>query len=203
MTAYNNQEEFPKQRSIEPPQTYIDSVIKGTGNIIQRSAKNVIVNGDNNYVAEEAKNINIFNSSGCVVSSGVIGVTLINSSGVVASTDNVVYINNTEFKLEGAIPTGNYRESAINTAITLADETLNIKNPTPSTVTIVVLPTAFGHNQRFTIKNNSPSLNDVHIFAYSETIDNDPGSGGAAKLIISYLDAVELMSDGISNYMII
>lgn len=86
------EEVFPKTNQVEKPNTIINPVIKGRGNYIDPSAENVICFGDANSVGANCKNIALFNSSGCVVNAGVIGSTIINSSGVIVSEDNQTYV---------------------------------------------------------------------------------------------------------------
>ena len=198
MTAYNNEEEFPKQVRIETPNTYIDSVIKGTGNVIERSARNVLVNGDNNYIGEETSNINIFNSSGCTVSSGVIGTTLINSSGIVVRTDNKVYINNQEL-ITGGLSSSAYTILTASTTYFMDTDngTVELRGTTTHDTH---LPLALGHHQKFIVKNNS----------YAGVVQNvKPADGSSDSIdlqvlwVLGYLDSITVQSDGISNYIIV
>ena len=199
--AYNNEEVFPKIENTEVPNTTIDSVIKGYANRIEKSAKNVIVNGDRNYVGHATSNINIFNSSGCVVSSGVTGCTLINSSGITIYDDNKVYINNVEYGLGNNPPTGAYKivTNPSSYAIVEGDETLDCQHN--SNGLVVGLPSPVGHNREFDIKNNSPLESDLLIFIDGYSIDNETISG-AGYLYVSYLDSATVQSDGVSNYII-
>lgn len=84
----DNAEKFPSTSRPEKPNTHVNAVIKGKGNSVSDSAINVIVFGSNNIVGEGCENVSIFNSTGCVVQPGVRGVTIHNSSGVVAAIDD-------------------------------------------------------------------------------------------------------------------
>lgn len=53
-----------------------------------------ILGGLNNSITEGCNNVQFINTSGCVAQSGLSNVTLINTSGVTAATDNQVIINN-------------------------------------------------------------------------------------------------------------
>lgn len=191
--GYNNEEIFPKNGIKEPFNAYIDVVIKGAGNIIEHSARNVIVNGENNYVGDGAKNINIFNSSGCIVSSGVIGCTLISSSGVIVNTDGLCYINNTLIN-NNSIPTGSYVVVTSNYSLTSSNDTVEIKKTSSGNF---YLPSCIGNNRKFNIKNSSLVLHSIYPANGSETID------GNSLISIGTLDSVTVQSDGVSNYIII
>ena len=198
--TYTNSELFPQRKRGTPPNTSIDSVIKGSGNIIDSSSRNTVVNGDANYVGEQTSNINIFNSSGCVVSSGVIGCVLINSSGIVVSDNNLVYINNQLFTA-GSVSSDGYRKVTINTtAIQPTDGTIDVQYS--GGIGIYYLPSPVGHFRKYTIKNNSPTFHDQDVWCYSFTIDNAT-SGGAGKVTLAYLDSITVQSDGSANYLII
>ena len=196
--SYNNIEEFPKQRSIENPRTYIDSVVKGSGNIIERSARNVIVNGHNNYVAEETRNINLFNSSACTISSGVVGVTIINSSGINVYSNDKVYINNKEFAPGGTSSTG---YDIVTASVTYFMDTDNGTVELRGTSTHDThLPLALGHNQKFIVKNNSYAGVEQNVKpadGSSDSIDLD------ILWVLGYLDSITVQSDGVSNYIIV
>lgn len=66
---------------------------RSMGNYTDPSAENVYVSGTRNCVGQGCTNVEILNSSGCIVNAGLHGVTLINSSGVVVTESDVVYIN--------------------------------------------------------------------------------------------------------------
>lgn len=87
---------IPLNISVKPNNERTDLIINGTGNIVEQNSINVIVNGDRNYVGYDCRDINILASSGCTVFPDVAGVTLINSSGVIADTSGVIYISNVE-----------------------------------------------------------------------------------------------------------
>ena len=117
----DNTEYFPNQEFHEQPNAIIDSVIKGYGNIVAHSTRNTIVNGDSNYVGEETKNITILNSSGCVVSSGVVGCVIIASSGVVVTDSGQMWISNNRVDLN-PIPNIEPRYITDNYTATLLDD---------------------------------------------------------------------------------
>lgn len=73
------------------------------GNYVSENSNGVIVTGTRNFVGAGARNILISNSSGCVVAPGVIGATIINSSGVIVEENGLTYINGTR------MPAGIYK----------------------------------------------------------------------------------------------
>ena len=198
--TYTNEELFPQYKKNEIPKSYIDTVIKGSGNIIEDSSRNTIVTGDNNYVGEETESITILNSSGCVVSSGVVGCVIIGSSGVVVSDNNLLYINNVLITSANTSSDGYRKSTTQYTIISLEDGTIDLQYNTSGGICYLPFPT--GHNKKFTIKNNSPTFNDHEVWASGYTIDNST-SGGAGKVTLAYLESITVQSDGVSNYIII
>lgn len=173
----------------------VDHVIRGQNNSVERSAKNVFVSGDMNYVGNDCANITILNSSGCVVSSGIVGATIINSSGIVISDENLIYINNTLYSSTtgGGVTYFGYRRVTSNSTITTDDGTIEVRGGTYHD-----LPACLGHNKMFTIKNYTGGIIDVYTQG-RDTIDNDL----SGFISISNEDAKTVQSDGVSNYLII
>ena len=194
--SFNNEEYFPKNTPKTPPNTYIDTVINGFGNIVEPSSRNTQVNGDGNFVGEETANINILNSSGCTVSSGVIGCTIINSSGITVSDDNLVYINNKLFTAGGTSSTS-YDIYTAEAILTLDNGTVEQRS---SVAQLTILPLAAGHNQKFNIKNNSTTEVDQPVVPKLGSGDTIDGTDG---LFLTYLDSITVQSDGTSNYIIL
>lgn len=89
-----NQEDFPSVRREEKQNTQTESIIKGANSFISESARSVFESGANNCVGEGCSNVTIFNSSGCTVLAGVVGATIINSSGVTCFNNGETWINN-------------------------------------------------------------------------------------------------------------
>lgn len=87
-------EQFPKIKQIEKPNERVGLIIRGRNSQVSDSAINVYESGANNSVGPGCENVSIFNSSGCAVLAGVKGATIINSSGVIASNDNEMWVNN-------------------------------------------------------------------------------------------------------------
>ena len=75
--------------------TFISSnIILGNNNTLPNSAQRVLITGDNNRVGENARNVTILNSSGCVVLGDLGEVMILNSSGVTVTTSNTKVENN-------------------------------------------------------------------------------------------------------------
>jgi hypothetical protein len=72
----------------------IGNIISGRFNSVPISATGIIITGDNNTVGDNARNVTILNSSGCVVPGNVSEVFILNSSGVTVNTNNTSVINN-------------------------------------------------------------------------------------------------------------
>ncbi len=70
--------------------------VRGSDNVISKSASNVIVNGDANRIFSGANNINLLSSNNCIVSANLQNVTLINCDGLTVTESNKTYINNQE-----------------------------------------------------------------------------------------------------------
>ena len=60
----------------------------GDNNSIAQSAKNILVIGSNNVIGEKCENISVLQSSGCVVLGGLVNVSVEHSSGITASESN-------------------------------------------------------------------------------------------------------------------
>lgn len=190
----DNTEYFPQQLFIENPNTHIDTIIKGKGNVIAYSARNVFVNGDSNYLGEDTKDINILNSSGCVISSGVVGCVIISSSGVVVTNSGQLYIKNKLISEDviGGFSSSAYKKIYTDYTVTLDDGTIDCI----SGVSIVTLPSANGHIQKFNIKNNQET--DVQIDGGGSTIDIDD-----TIVTISKRENLTVQGNGTENYLIL
>ena len=109
------------------------TTIQGTNNIVDRNAKNVDIIGDNNVVSSDTKNIVIQNGANNIIESNIENITLINTSNVTVTESNVTYING-EIRGAGSVIT-------ISSNIT-ADEKVATYLCDTSAVTIVIsLPT--------------------------------------------------------------
>ena len=67
--------------------------VNGEANYIDPTAKNIEILGDRNEVRGDAVGVKIVNGNNNVIDAGVRNVTLINSSGLTITEDNVTYIN--------------------------------------------------------------------------------------------------------------
>jgi len=191
----DNTDYLPLFGSTLQPNERTDVIIRGSNNAVAISAKSVFVSGDLNYVGDDCANVTILNSSGCVVSSGIVGATIINSSGIVIEDPDLVYINNILYSTitGGGVTYFGYRKVTSNSTITTSDGTIEARGGTDHD-----LPVCLGHNKMFNIKNYTGGNINVNTFG-SDTIDNDP----SGSLIVADGDSVTVQSDGISNYLIL
>lgn len=89
------EEFFPQTKRLGKPNTIVNGQFIADGNFVHPTAENVIVTGVDNTVGPNARDISIFNSSGCVVAPNVRGGTLVNCSGTILSENNLTIINDT------------------------------------------------------------------------------------------------------------
>jgi len=66
----------------------------GNDNTYGNGGRNVLVNGNDNYIHDYSTNITLLGSSGDIISSGLENVTLINTNNVEISSGDIVLINN-------------------------------------------------------------------------------------------------------------
>jgi hypothetical protein len=66
----------------------------GNDNTYGNGGRNVLVNGNHNYIHDYSTNITLLGSSGDIISSGLENVTLINTNNVEISSGDIVLINN-------------------------------------------------------------------------------------------------------------
>jgi hypothetical protein len=69
------------------------TTIQGTNNIVDRNAKNVDIIGDNNVVSSDTKNIVIQNGANNIIESNIENISLINTSNVTVTQSNVTYMD--------------------------------------------------------------------------------------------------------------
>jgi len=67
--------------------------VDGKNNYVDDQAKNIKIQGDNNYIGANVSNVNLTNSNSNNIIGGVTNVTLINTDGLNVTESNVVYIN--------------------------------------------------------------------------------------------------------------
>ena len=198
----DNTEFFPNVDGINSPNLKRNGVYVGNTNTVEDSATNVMVNGNGNYVGEACNNVNILNSSGCAVTSGVINITIVGSSGLTVTESNQTFFANTEISSSSFITSGvtyseGYHISAGEYFITLADYTIEVVVDTDATA----LPLAAGHTQVFNIKNSSTTNTELH------TLGSDTLEGTAypipVGLEIGVGDTLTVQSNGSNNYIIL
>jgi len=66
----------------------------GNDNTYGNGGRNVLINGNDNYIHDYSTNITLLGSSGDIISSGLENVTLINTNNVEISSGDIVLINN-------------------------------------------------------------------------------------------------------------
>ena len=79
-------------RNIAPPLGSINQIM-GSFNNVSPTAYNVRIQGDSNSVGTGSNNISILNSSGVIVSGGLVNVSILNSSGVTVTESNTSVVN--------------------------------------------------------------------------------------------------------------
>ncbi|MCR4307510.1 MAG: hypothetical protein NUV80_03045 [Candidatus Berkelbacteria bacterium] len=89
-------------------------MIIGDNNYVADSAIGVLVTGRYNSVGENARNVTILNSSGCVVPGDVSEVFILNSSGVTVTESNTMVVNNVSYSGGGTSSTYATAISAVN-----------------------------------------------------------------------------------------
>ena len=196
-------ETFPKTSSVTRPNVLKNINIVGRGNNVSPSADNVNVNGDRNSVGDECKDIQIFSSSGCVVFGGIKNITIINSSGVTASTDDQVWINN---YLYPPIKGGVKVTQAINNYIVLAvDEFIECDaTGVQSSLQVRLMPATSsdvysgGYGRIINIKKTDSTSKSVSISTGGfGTIDDQ-----ATIILSTQYESVTLISNGTNYYII-
>jgi hypothetical protein len=162
----DNTEFTPIYTEVERPHFRTDFVIRGANNIISPTAKNIICFGDNNYIGEDCENISMMNSSACIVSPGVRGVVLMNTSGVTISENDTVYIQNQN------VTSGSFVSNTANVRIIMGSDTALITDdiliiPTSSETITIPSCSTLGINKRYEIKN----ISDGDIYLYTDSSD--------------------------------
>ena len=191
----------------KPNKVFRQSII-GAGNNVEPTAQDIIVNGFGNYIGEECRNINLLNTSACIVSSGIIGVNLFSCSGLVINDSDTIYIRNVlitedSFSGGGSIPSSGvtYSES-----YTIAGGDYDVLLADSTIVNFIdgntfYLPVTAGQTQKFNLKNlSSQTLVIDFIDTSVKHIDGDPN---LVPLLLNYRDSVTLQSNGSNGYIIL
>jgi len=199
----DNTEYLPQIGVIDDTRTQRNYKLIGEDNIVHKTSSDVVVNGVGNFVGEECKRVNILASSGCVVTSGVTDVSLINSSGVTVNyPGGVTYIDNQLVTADSFITSGVTVSQSI---VTLSDAV--VYEMTTSDYTVIsnnngneiYLPPAAGQTQVFHVKNIDSD--DFTLYVYpltSDTIDLTED-----RIVLAQYDTVTVQSDGSTNYYIL
>jgi len=195
----DNTEYLPQIGVIDDSRTERNYKLIGDGNVVSISAKDIVVNGQNNFVGEECQRINILASSGCTVTSGVTDISITGSSGLTINESSLTYIKNvliTDSSFSGGAVNTTYRVETLDAqSITATDATVELIG---ESVTVILLPPASGHNRIYNIKNLQVIDSDVEVYGGSDQIDsiND-------RVTLSQYDSVTVQSDGGINYIIL
>lgn len=142
-----------------------NAIVSGENNIVDPSAKAIIVSGSSNFVGANCENISLTSSSGCSVLAGVTNVTLVNCSNlqIDASYSGKTVIENVIQGSENLIYTeSDYTLSASDTG------KLVIGNPSSNIIVYLPLATEISNGWSITIKHGNN--NAVKITA---TISDD------------------------------
>lgn len=148
------------------------NISTGEGNSISPSAKNILVVGDYNAVGQGVQGAVLVNSSGNVISGGLSNVTLINTTGVTVTEDNVTYVNGNI--LSNPVYFNNYigAQTEANTIPTvlytyfIPSEAM-VKNGDSALVEAI-----FGGNSNTDLKTFSINIEDEYLFDYSSSGNN-------------------------------
>ena len=195
----NNTDFLPQIKQKDPPHFSRSRTIVGSGNVVDLTSINTIVNGTGNFVGADTKNVNILGSTDCVVVSGVTNVNIINCSGVVITESDKTFIKDVDISSESFIVSGvtfSQRYHIIPTAsyqMTLDDYTV-VNEFAGAQIT---LPLAAGHTQVFNIKQVAVGESGV-VPSGSDSIEGVP-----ALTSLFTGDNITLQSDGSTNYIIL
>ena len=195
----DNTEYLPQIEPIDDSRTYREGKIIGGNNVVDPTAKNVIVTGFSNFIGEDTNNIAVMNSTGCAVSSGVTDTFLLNCSGLTILDSGLTYIANTLIAANsfsgGAVNTGYRVETLDEQSITATDATVELSG---GVVTAIGLPPAAGHNRIYNVKNLQSINADVETYGVGDWIDSIN-----YRVTLTQYDSVTLQSNGVDNYIII
>ena len=190
-------------QTIKPNKLFRQSII-GYGNQVASTAQDIIVNGEGNFVGDDCRSINILNTSGSVVTSGVIGVNLFSCSGLIIEESDVIYIKNVKITEDsfGGLTSGvtfsqSYRAISpfLSTTITEADYTVEqFGNASES---VFLLPAA-GQTRVINIKNSKTEFVLTINPSGADTIE-----GELTLELGNTGDSVTLQSNGTNNYIIL
>lgn len=205
MTLYV-EDNFPKNGNVTKNNKIVNKSIEGDGNFVDPSAINVVCFGEANSIGSNVKNSEIFNSSGCIINSGLKNVCIINSSGVIATEDDVVYVYNSRVPAIRA----SYKITTVNSTnidqiyyYATSDDECMLIDSTDGAWTIRLLSASLpsmyrnGYGKLINIKKIDSTGNIVTIQASNSYIDGEQ----YIQLTQQY-ESVTLISDG-TNYNII
>tara|TARA_R100001244_G_scaffold63542_1_gene52771 strand:- start:6054 stop:6692 length:639 start_codon:yes stop_codon:yes gene_type:complete len=203
-------EYFPIISNASKPNRLFRHAIIGESNSVSSSAQDIVVNGVGNFIGDECRNINLLNTSACIVSSGVISANLFSCSGLTIDVNDVIYIKNVLITEDsfggggGGITSGVTFSQAYRatTPTDLPEATVSLSDYTveyfgTGSETSFLSPAA-GQTQIFNIKN-SKTIEVLNIYPDgSDTIE-----GASIITLNSTGDTVTLQSNGTNNYIIL
>lgn len=191
---------FPKNNSINRPNRKVNQSIEGSGNFVDPTAINVVCFGDSNSIGQNVKDSQIFNSSGCVIPSGLKNVTIFNSSGIVVTTDDVIYINN---NIVSPVQPGLKITRVDNQYTVTSEDQFLLCDASNTSFTVLLRPASAidmyknGFCKIIRIKKIDSSSNQIAIGSTADLIDGD-----SVKYLTAQYESLTLITDG-ANYNII
>jgi len=192
---------------IKPNKLFRQSII-GYGNQVASTAQDIIVNGEGNFIGDDCRSINILNTSGSVVTSGVIGVNLFSCSGLIIEESDVIYIKNVKITEDsfsgggGSITSGTtFSQSLIYTgAVANYDMTTDNYTVVATGQPLQLgLPPAIGQTQVYNIKNQT----GADLTFYGDLLSGTDTIEGETSATIGDGASLTLQSNGSTNYIII
>ena len=169
--------------------------VVGERNFISKGADNVCIKGDRNFVYEST-NIQLSNSHENTIDSGLINVTLINTTGITVSESNVTYINGVKVD-SGAISTPSAVKFITASQTVETDVKTYSVDTTAGDVTITFIPAAetYEEGQIWYFKK-SVSANRLIVAIAAGTID------GATSATLNLIhDEIPVQFDGVGNFI--
>jgi hypothetical protein len=189
-------------QAIKPNKLFRQSII-GHGNQVASTAQDIIVNGFGNSIGDDCRSINILNTSGSSVTSGVIGVNLFSCSGLIIDESDVIYIKNVKITESSfGITSGvTFSQSLIYTGA------VGSYDMTTDNFTVVAtqqplqlgLPPAVGQTQVYNIKNQT----GADLTFYGDLLSGTDTIEGETSATIGDGASLTLQSNGSTNYIII
>lgn len=167
------------------------TIVTGWDNTVEGTSSSVILNGINNNVLSGSTGITVLGGGGNLIYPSLENVTLINSSGIVATESNTLYINNQKYNAYLMGDSATITNSDSPYTLPTTTKTL-FCDATEGSIT-VNLPTAVGNNGKiYEIIKTDASANGITVAADgSETIN-----GLATQGLTAQYDKLQIVSNG-------